>query len=321
MQAIRINRNGGPDVLELETIADPTPGPGQLVVSTRFVGINPYEVLLREGKYPGPPLPMTPGHDAAGVVQAVGAGVTRFKVGDRVYTARTLSGAYAQSILCDASFVFALPANTSFEEGAALGVPYATAWYALRQRADARAGETVLIHGASGGVGTAAIQIAKAFNLTVIGTAGSPKGLELVREQGADHVLDHHDQNIEERIKALSNGAGVDVILEMLANVNLAKDLALLAKFGRVVVIGSRGPIEIDPRQAMGKNASILGMSLWNATNEEIHAIHQGIVAGLGEGSLKPVIGTIFPLSQAGAAQEEIMKPGSNGKILLDVLR
>src|SRR6185503_3227702 len=188
-------------------------------------------------------------------VEAIGEGVTRVAVGDRVYTSSTLTGAYAEQVLCDESQVNLLPANVSYAQGAAVNVPYATAYRALFQRARAVPGETVLVHGASGGVGIAGVQLARAAGMKVIGTGGTDKGRELVKEQGAHHVLDHHAPDYFDQLKALTNGRGVDVILEMLANINLAKDLTALAQFGRVVVIGNRGTIEINPRDAMGRDA------------------------------------------------------------------
>src|SRR5262249_45222154 len=163
-------------------------------------------------------------------IEAVGSGVIRFKVGDRVYTADTLSGSYAEYALCEERRVHRLPASLSFQQGAAVNIPYATAHRALHQRARARSGEVVLVHGASGGVGVAATQIAKAMGLTIIGTAGTAAGRELVSAQGAQHVLDHRDPSCLDQVLKLTGGRGVDIILEMLSNVNLGRDLPLLAR-------------------------------------------------------------------------------------------
>jgi len=173
------------------------------------------------------------------------------------------------------------------------------------------------VHGASGGVGLAAVQIAGAAGLTIIGTAGSEKGRRLVAEQGARHVLDHGKDGYLDEIKALTGGKGVDVVLEMLANVNLAKDLGVLAQNGRVVVIGSRGPVEIDPRLTMGKNSTILGMSLVNATEGETAQLHAALGAGLANGTLTPIIAQEIPLADAPRAHEAVMASGAHGKIVL----
>ncbi|HEX2971045.1 MAG TPA: NADPH:quinone reductase, partial [Tepidisphaeraceae bacterium] len=203
------------------------------------------------------------------------------------------------------------------EQGAALGVPYTTAYRGLFQRGGAKAGETVLVHGASGGVGTAAVQFARAAGMMVIGTAGSEAGRKHVAEQGAHHVLDHSKPDYLKQVMVLTHGRGVDVILEMLANVNLAKDLEVLARHGRVVVIGSRGRIEIDPRETMGRDADIRGMAVFNASEQELRGIHMAIVAGLEAGTLRPIIGQKLPLADAARAHEEILQGGAHGKIIL----
>jgi NADPH2:quinone reductase len=262
-------------------------------------------------------LPYTPGNDCAGVIAAVGEGVTRVKVGDRVYTEWCLSGAYAAQTLCNESQVHRLPDNATFQQGSAVNVPYATAWRGLFQRGRAVPGETVLVHGASGGVGIAAVQIARAAGMTVIGTGGTDKGRELVLKEGAHHVLDHRAPGYLEQLMSLTNGRGVDVILEMLSNVNLAKDLTLLAPRGRVVVIGCRGTIEINPRDAMARDADILGMSLFNGTPAELAAVHAALVAGLENGTLRPVVGQEMPLADAPRAHVAVMEAGAYGKIVL----
>jgi NADPH2:quinone reductase len=185
------------------------------------------------------------------------------------------------------------------------------------QRAHAVAGETVLVHGASGGVGTAGVQLARAHGMTVIGTAGTDKGRQLVKEQGAHHVLDHTAAGYLDQVMRLSGGRGVDVVLEMLSNVNLDKDLTVLAKFGRIVVIGCRGTVEVNPRAAMGKDAAILGMVLWNASPVEMDSIHAGLFAGLANGTLRPVVRKELPLKEAATAHVEVMAPGAYGKIVL----
>ena len=200
-----------------------------------------------------------------------------------------------------------------------MGVPYATAYRALLHRAKPRQGETVLVHGASGGVGTAAVQIARGagLGLTVIGTAGTGAGRKQVAEQGAQHVLDHRSASYLDELMRLTNGRGVDIILEMLANVNLDKDLNVLAKNGRVVVIGSRGRIEIDPRATMSRDADIRGMTLFNATEPELAEVHAALVKGLENRTLRPVIGREFPLSDAPRAHQVVLEPGASGKIVL----
>jgi NADPH2:quinone reductase len=318
MKAIRIHEFGGPEVMKLEDVPDLTAGPGQVVVSVKAVGVNPVDTYIRSGAYAVKPLlPYTPGLDAAGTVAALGEGVESVAVGERVYVAGTLRGAYAEQALCDTAQVHHLPARVSFAQGAGVNVPYATAYRALYHRAHGQPGETVLVHGASGGVGIAAVQMARAGGFTVIGTAGTDKGRKLVLEQGAHHVVDHRQEGYVEQIMTLTKGRGVDLILEMLANVNLAKDLTLLALRGRVVVIGNRGSIEINPRATMQRDLSILGLTLMNATKEELAGIHAALVAGLESGTLNPVVGRQMPLAEAPSAHRAVMEPGAYGKIIL----
>ena len=318
MKAIRVQQFGGPEQLKLEEVPDPKPGPGQVVVKIHAAGVNPFDTYIRTGTYAmKPQLPYTPGADAAGVVAAVGSGVQRVKVGDRVYVAGTLSGAYAERALCLESQVHPLPKNVSFQQGAAIGVPYATAYRALFQKAQALPSETILVHGASGGVGLAAVQLARAYGMAVVGTAGTEQGRALVKENGARHALDHGQQDLPDQLKKLTDGRGADVILEMLANKNLARDLAMVAMHGRIVVIGNRGTIEINPRDAMGRDATIMGMVLFNASEKEMTSIHAALGAALESGVARPVIGKELPLAEASRAHEEVLKPGSHGKIVL----
>ena len=317
MKAIRVNAFGGPEVLSLEEIADLVPGPGQALIKIEAAGVNPVDVYIHGGKYGQRPLPYTPGSDAAGTIEALGESVAGVTVGQRVYTAGTLTGAYAEKALCRPSQVQPLPERLSFAQGAAIHVPYYTAYYALHLRAGGKPGETVLVHGASGGVGLAAVQIARAAGLTVIGTASSDKGKAAVLETGANSVLDHTQEGYLDEVKALTDGKGPDVILEMLANVNLLKDLEIVSQNGRVVIIGSRGPIEIDPRLTMQRNSNILGLSLMNATEAELTQIRAALGAGFANGTLTPIVAREFPLAEAAAAHKAIMEPGAFGKIVL----
>jgi len=317
MKAIRVHELGGPDVMKIEEVRDPSPGPKQVLVRVRAIGVNPVDHYIRTGTYARKPdLPYTPHTDIGGIVEAVGSAVTRFKKGDRVYGFAVVGGG-AELAVCEEWQVMPLADQTSFQQGAAIGVPYGTAWRALFIRAHAKAGETVLVHGASGGVGTAAVQIARAHGLHVLGTAGTADGLRLIREQGAHEAFNHRDADYAAAILAATGGKGVDVVLEMLANVNLDRDLDLIGMRGRVVVIGNRGRVEIDPRKSMGKDGAILGMTLFNANADEFREIHSGIVAGLENGTLRPVIGKEMPLSDAPKAHQAVMEAGAFGKIVL----
>lgn len=317
MKAIRVHQFGPPEVMKLEESPDLSAGPGQVIVRVKAAGVNPVDTYIRSGMYARKPtLPYTPGTDAAGIIESAGQNVSR-AAGERVYISGTITGAYAEQALCQESDVHRLPKQLSFSQGAAINVPYATAYRALFQRAHAQTGETVLIHGATGGVGIAAAQLARAAGLKVLGTGGSAKGRELVLKQGAENVFDHATPDYMEQILATTGGRGVDIALEMLANVNLGKDLKILAPGGRVVVIGSRGRVEIDPRDTMSHDAAVLGMLLGNTPKEELATIHSALAAGFENGILRPVIGKEMPLSDAPLAHKTMMQPGAYGKIIL----
>jgi NADPH2:quinone reductase len=318
MKAILVREFGAPEVLKLEEVPTPTPGLSQVLVRMKAAGVNPADTYMRTGNYSvKPPLPYTPGSDGAGVIEAIGAGVSTVKSGDRVYVARSLTGTYAEYALTTESQVHPLPSGTSFQQGAGIYVPYGTAYRALHQMAHAKAGETLLVHGASGGVGIATVQIARAIGMTVIGTAGTVKGLELVTREGAHHVFNHHEPAYQQEITKFVGGRGVDVIVEMLANVNLSADMKMVATNGRIVIVGSRADATITPRDLMARTASIHGFVLWNVPADAELELHAGIIAGLENGTLRPVVGTELPLEQAAAAHKQVMDKGAFGKIVL----
>lgn len=322
MQAIVAREFGGPEVLKLEDVPEPAAGSGQVRVRVHAIGVNPYDTYMRAGGYAiKPDLPYTPGADAAGVVDQVGSQVTGWKTGDRVYVSGTAAGkahgAYAQSVICHPDQIHRLPDRISFTQGAGLFVPYVTAWRALFGRVQARAGDVVMIHGASGGVGVAATQFAVAAGCTVIGTAGSEDGLAVVRAQKAHHAVNHRDAGYRDEITRLTGGRGPDVIVEMLANVNLDHDLTLIAPGGRIIVIGNRGRVEIDARKIMTKDVSVFGTALWGIPPDDVRRAHQAISAGLESGALTPVVGTEMPLKDAALAHQRVMEPGARGKIVL----
>jgi NADPH2:quinone reductase len=320
MNAIVVREFGAPDVMTLEQLPDPVPGPAQVLVRVKAIGVNPVDSYVRAGTYVRKPnLPYTPGSDIAGTIEATGAKVSAFAKGDRVYAHGVASGSggYAELALCEASQVHRLPDSLSFAQGAAIGVPYATAWRAIFMKAQARPGETIFINGASGGVGVAAVQMARYRGLRIIGTAGTDRGLALVREQGAHHVLNHRQPDYIQQVLQLTGDRGADVIVEMLANVNLDRDLDVLGPRGRLVIVGNRGRIEIDPRKLMSRDGAIHGMTGFNATADEYREIHAALGGGLECGALKPVIGRELPLTDAAAAHVAVMEPGAYGKIVM----
>ncbi len=318
MKAVIVDKFGPAEVMKLVEIPQKEPGIGQVVVRVEAIGVNPVDTYIRSGLYPVlPALPYTPGLDASGTIAKLGEGVNQWAVGDRVYTAGTLSGTYAEFALCDATAVYRLPEDIDFNEGAAIGVPGSTAWRALFHRGRAKAAEKVLIHGASGSVGLFAIQLARIAGLNVTGTAGSEEGRVLVRKMGADRVLNHKNENYQADLFSATDNQGFELILEMLADVNLEKDLELLAPRGRIVVVGSRGRIEIDPRLTIGKETDIRGVGLFNATREELTEIHAALFGALTTGGLHPVVGKEMPLAKVRDAHQQVLASGNLGKIIL----
>ena len=323
MHAIQVPEFGGPEVLRYLSLPVPEPGAGQVRVRLHAVGVNPADTYIRTGTYAffTPELPYTPGFDGAGVVDAVGAGAGAVAPGDRVFVAALgtpgSSGTYAELAVVDAAAVHPLPSRLSSGQGAAVGVPCVTAWRALFQKARLQPGETVLIHGASGGVGVPATQLANDAGAVVIGTAGTAEGAEVVRGAGADHVLDHSAPGYLDELAAITGGRGVSVIVEMLADVNLERDLEVLAVGGRVVIVGSRGRLEFTPRLTMRKEATVLGTALWNASPAETSSALAAVAAKLRTGALDPVVGEELPLREAAAAHRRILEPGARGKLVL----
>lgn len=322
MYGIRVSEFGSEDVLSYVSMPEPEPGPGQVRVRIRAAGVNPADTYIRTGTYAffKPALPYTPGFDGAGDVDAVGPGVTELAPGDRVLVhalGPVSTGTYAESMVADAGTVHPLPASLSYGQGAAAGVPCVTAWRALFQKAGLRPGETVLIHGASGGVGLPATQLAHAAGAIVIGTAGSSAGAELVRAVGADYVLDHSAPNYLDEVLRITRGHGVPVIIEMLANENLERDLGVLSVGGRIVIVGSRGEISFTPRLTMLKEANVLGTALWNATPTETAEALAAVTKRLAEGAIHLVVGTELPLNDAKQAHRQILQSRAQGKMVL----
>ncbi len=318
MNAIVVREFGDPEVMKVQDVPTPEPKGAEVLVKIHAAGVNPVDTYLRTGIHAhAPKLPYTPGKDAAGIVEHVGSDVTKFKPGERVYTADSFTGTYAEYAICGEDQLGHLPDNSTFEQGAGVWTPYATSYRGLFQKAQAKRGETVLVHGASGGVGIAAVQWAKNAGLTVIGTASSDEGRDLVKSLGADHVFDHSSENYLEAVKGATDGRGVDIIIEMLANVNLQRDFDVLAMFGRITVIGNRGSLEFNPRSAMTKDATIYGMSLFNSPADVLAEIHAAIFEGLSGGFLNPFVRKSFPLAEAPASHHEVIESKALGKIVL----
>ncbi|XP_019499536.1 PREDICTED: quinone oxidoreductase [Hipposideros armiger] len=305
----------------------------QVLIKVHACGVNPVDTYIRSGTYSRKPLlPYTPGCDVAGVVEAVGDNVSSFKKGDRVFTTNTISGAYAEYAVAADDTVHTLPEKLDFKQGAAIGVPYFTAYRALLhstcivsvwRELNEVMHVDVLVQSlaqskCSVQVGLAACQIARAYGLKVLGTAGTEEGQNIVLQNGAHEVFNHREVNYIDKIKKSVGEKGIDVIIEMLANVNLNNDLNLLSYGGRVIVVGNRGSIEINPRDTMAKETSIIGVALYSSTKEEFQQFAAALQAGMEVGWLRPVIGSQYPLEKVAQAHENIIHcSGATGKMIL----
>ncbi len=321
MKAVRIHGYGGPEVLVYEDIDTPSPGPGQVLVHVRAAGVNPVDAAVRADSFPTPRQPpKTLGSDGAGVVAAVGTDVQDIAPGDEVFFTGLgigSEGSYAECALIAPVQAVRKPANVSFEEAAALGLAFSTAWYGLLRRAALAAGETVLVQGGGGGVGSAAVQLAHAWGARVLATAGGADAVARVRELGADEVVDRRAADVVSEIKRLTEGRGVDVVFETVVSANLAADLAMIVKGGRIVGIGSPDPVVGIPfGTATAVDASLLFASSSNAGRAGVAEILTEVAAMVERGELRPVVGRVVPLSQARGAHE-LLAGHHFGKIVL----
>lgn len=325
MKAIQVNEFGGPEVLQVVEIPEPVPGAREVRVRVHAAGVNPNEAYARTGTYGAyiPELPYTPGFDGAGVVDALGEDVTHIKVGDRVYIGGFMAvrntGTYAEKVVVDAASVHPLTDELSFEQGAALGIPGLAAYQAIVLRGQVTEQDTVFIHGGSGAVGLTAIQIAKAIGAKVVASSSTEEGRKLIRALGADAAINHVRDGQHDEIMAATDGLGPTVIVEMLANHNLDTDMEIARNEGRIVILGSRGKIEIDPRHTMTKGLDILGMSAINLDADATYAAYQALTELVNEGEILPLVGDVLPLEEARHAHEIILTKKGNGKLVLRI--
>ena len=322
MKAVRIHQYGGPDVLVYEDVPTPEPGPAQVLVRVEAATVNPVDVAVREDRFPTPKKPpKTLGSDGAGVVERVGAEVASVKPGERVAFSGLgigSEGSYAEYALIAEAQAVPIPEGLSFVDAAALGMVFPAAYYGLVTRGALQPGETVLVQGASGGVGSASVQLAKALGARVLATASGPGAAELVLGLGAEAVIDFRTEDVVARVLELTGGKGVDLVHELVISVNLPQDILLAAKGGRVVCTG-QGPspeATVPIGEALGKDVSLLFMNLNNAGRAGIARITAEIAQMVAEGRVKPVIGVQLPLAEARRAHE-LLDGDHLGKIVL----
>ncbi|MAF17029.1 MAG: alcohol dehydrogenase [Marinomonas sp.] len=316
MKAMQVNDYGPASDLTLVDAEKPTINDDQILVQIGASGVNPVDTYIRSGinNYTAS-FPHTPGNDGAGTIVEVGSNVTGFSIGQRVYFSRNLTGSAAEYAVTLPTHTFPLANALSFAEGACLGVPYTTAHRALFGRAHAQAGERVLVHGATGAVGIATVQLALAAGMNVVASAGTIEGANLLRAQGVQEVIMHNQEGYLTPYQSLQTG--FDVIIEMLANHNLDQDLKALAFGGRVAVIGNRGTVDINPRDLMARDAAVMGVALANATPDALKRIAQAMLPLFEKGVLKPVIRKEYALTELPQAHEDVLKSGAQGNLVV----
>ena len=324
MKAVLCKSFGPPESLIVEDIASPVPGPGEAVISVRAASVNFPDVLIIQNKYQvKPPLPFSPGSELAGVVKAVGDGVTGFAPGDRVM-AITGYGAFAEEVKTEARRMLAIPAGMDFATAAAFGLTYATSEHALADRGALQSGETLLVLGAAGGVGLAAIEIGKILGARVIACASSEDKLAVCRQHGADQTINYATEDLRERIKALTGGAGPDVVYDPVGGPYTELALRSIAWRGRLLVVGfAAGEIpKIPLNLTLLKGCSIVGVFWGDWTRREPKHFADAMARldrWYAEGRLKPHISATFPLERAADALMMMAARKVTGKVVLNV--
>jgi NADPH:quinone reductase-like Zn-dependent oxidoreductase len=341
MRAVVLTGTGGPEVLKVQERPDPAVGPGQVRIAARAAGINFADTMARVGLYPDAPKPpCVLGYEVAGEVEAVGEGVSDWRVGDRV-VAGTRFGGQAELVSVDAAQVLPLPDRLSFEQGAAFPVNYGTAYAALILMGGMRQGDRVLIHAAGGGVGISATQIARNAGAEIFGTA-SPGKHEAIRAQGVDHVIDYRSRDFEAEVRRITNGEGVDLIIDALGPTSFRKDYRLLRAGGRLVMYGLsestnaggrdlpatlksllKMPLATMPwwksLSMMNENKGVFGLNMlsWWDREGNLDRLTEPLMADLEAGRLEPVVAEAFPFERAGEAHEFIAQRRNVGKVVL----
>ncbi|MBN9439907.1 quinone oxidoreductase [Bosea sp. (in: a-proteobacteria)] len=321
VKAIRVHKTGGPDVLQLEDIALPAPGPGQLLIRNRAIGLNFIDTYFRTGLYPAPQLPFTPGNESAGDVLAVGEGVTEFKPGDRIACVAGL-GAYAEERIVPAAAAVALPDAVSYEAAASMMLKGLTAEYLLHRTYKVKPGDTILVHAAAGGTGTILCQWGKALGATVIGTAGSKEKADLARAHGADHVILYGEEDVAARVKEITGGQGCDVVYDgvgkdtFVASLDSLKPFGLLASFGNASgavdgvnlgILASKGSLYVT-RPTLNTHT---------AKRETMVEMAKNLFGAVSSGKVTVAINARFPLAEAAAAHRALESRGTTGSTVI----
>ncbi|MFB4165967.1 NADPH:quinone reductase [Alteribacillus sp. JSM 102045] len=320
MKAVVFNEYGGPEVLKTADIEKPVPEHDEVLIEVKASGINPVDTYFRKGIREVPSFPHIPHFDLAGVIAKVGSNVNSFQTGDRVW-ATNIKGTAAEFVTATEDFVYPLPDNISFDEGATLGIPVLTAHLSLYNRAKLTEGENVLIYGASGAVGNAAVQLAVQTGAKTIATASSKEKEKIAEEAGAHYVINYKNANLEEKVLEVTNNEGIDVILDMSLSENMESDFNLLKTGGRIVAIGSpkNNSPELPWRLLNQKHASLLGVLLFTAPAEALKHATSEINILLSNGILKPHLAKSYPLEEAESAHKALENNTFNGNIVLQI--
>jgi NADPH2:quinone reductase len=325
MTAIAISAPGGPEVLLPQERDVPKPGASEILVKVAAAGVNRPDVMQRKGQYPPPPgAPDIPGLEIAGEVAAVGGKVTRWKVGEKV-TALVAGGGYAEYCLADEAVALPVPKGFSMVEAAALPETFMTVWHNVFQRGALKSGETILIHGGSSGIGTAAIMLAKAFGAKVIVTAGSPQKCEACKKLGADYAIDYKTHDFVAATKEATGGRGADLILDMVGGDYVERNHDAAAVEGRIVQIATQQgfKVAINLLKIMQKRLTHTGSTLRPRPVADkamiAHDLEHKAWPLLAAGKIKPVIDSIFPLKEASKAHARMESSAHVGKIVLEV--
>ncbi|TQL68693.1 NADPH:quinone reductase-like Zn-dependent oxidoreductase [Nocardioides albertanoniae] len=322
MRAALVKEFGQPSVLSVDEVPDPEPGPGEVVIAVGAASVNFPDLLVVDGSYQNlPARPFTPGKEAAGRVVAVGHGVERISVGQRVMTL-VEHGAYAERLVVPEDLVIELPDGISFEAAAALGLVYSTAHFGLRRRGRLQPGETVLVTGAGGGMGSAGIQLAKAWGARVIALAHRPEKATVARDQGADVVLTSAPETLRDDLLDTTDGHGVDLTLEMLGGDYLTQIIRATAWEGRVVIVGfaAGGQNPVKPGHLLVKNISLVGLQSSDYRDrepEEMRTTMAEVLELVDAGKIDPAIDLTFPLEKAGDALQYVKDGRVRGKVVL----
>lgn len=311
-----------PADLEYRDVPDPRPGPGQVLIETRAIGCNFPDILMVQGKYQvKPSLPFSPGHEVAGVVREAGGAVTRLRPGQRVMATLPWGG-YAELAVAEAAHVFPIPDAMGFAEGAALGLAYQTSYCALVHRAALRAGEWLLVHGAAGGVGLAAVQIGRALGARIIATAGTDAKLEIARQSGAEILVNYGTEDWVERVKAVTGGEGADVIYDPVGGDVFDGSTRCIGFEGRLLTIGFAGGRipSVAVNRILLKNVSVVGVHLGLYQRRGSPLIERwvdALIALYEKGQVRPVIYRTYPLPEAARALEALVSREAYGKVVL----